>query len=298
MLKSPAFLFVLIVCSCLAAPANAQMFQNFATDTAMNNLVMQQVNQQGRQAANANDAIGTSPSFEQSTVSTTYDVNKARTRNNLASFVNKSRAVDPTGAAQMEKLFASTDIIGQIAGAMRSVGLRSNDASHAYALWWVSAWKASRGDNSTADSATYAAVAEQARRGLASSAEFTGANDALKQEMAEALMVQAALIDGMVEEHASDPKMMAQIASAVRKGASASGIELDSMTLTPEGFAEGGRKRSDASDATEGEETALAAATPSDGSAEGGTNYALIAGAGGLGLGLAFLIGKAMGKKG
>jgi hypothetical protein len=183
----------------------------------------------------------------------TYEPSKALTRANLQAFVDQTRPANPQGANQMEQLFASNDIIGQISNAMQSVGLRSNDASHAYALWWVSAWKASNGDSSTADAATYKAVAKQARRGLANSPEFADANDAAKQEMAEALMVQAALIDGMMDEYGNDPKMMRQVAHAVKKGAAASGIDLDSMTLTPDGFASGGRKRSDVGDAVLGE---------------------------------------------
>jgi hypothetical protein len=229
----------------------------------------------------------------------TFKASKTRTTANLGKFVNSSRNSDPAGAAKMEQLFASSDVIGQVGGAMRSVGLRANDVSHAYALWWVSAWKASQGDGLTADAATYAAVADQAKRGLASSPEFTAATDAQKQEMAEALMVQAALIDGMMEEYASDPKMMKQVASAVKKGALASGIDLDSMTLTPDGFASSGKRRSEAADAVKGDERALAAANdaPAD-DRMSNTQLALIAAAGGAGLAGVFMFGKAMGKKG
>ncbi len=231
-------------------------------------------------------------------VQTKFSASRSRTQSNLRNFANKTRTANPESAAKMEQLFASTDIIGQIGDIMRTVGLRSDDVSHVYAVWWVSAWRATTGDDS-ADAATYAAVAEQARRGLASSPEFANANDAQKQEMAEALMIQAAMIDGMVEQYGSDPKMMKQVASAVRKGAAASGIDLDSMTLTPEGFASVGKKRSDAGDATQGEDKALAAAdTAADDEGLGTTQLALIAAAGNAGLAGVFLFGKAMGKKG
>jgi hypothetical protein len=233
-----------------------------------------------------------------------YNISRARTRVNLQNFVNKTRANDPAGATQMEQLFASTDIIDQINGAMRSVGLSADNAADAYALWWVSAWKASRGDDSTASSASYQAVSEQAAHALSQSSDFANANDAQKQEMAEAMLVQAALIDASIETYAGDRAMMAKLSSAVKQGAAASGLDLDKMTLTEDGFVPAKpRKRSDASDAGAGEEKALAA---NDAGSAGGekdeglspTQLAMIAAAGGAGLGAVFLLGKVAGKKG
>jgi hypothetical protein len=189
----------------------------------------------------------------------------------------------------MEALFASTDVIGSISDAMSSVGLSRNNAGDAFAVYWVSAWQAANGRTDTRSIETYKAAALQAAGGLSLSPEFAAASDAQKQEMAEAFMVQAA----------SDPSQMKALARAVTQGAAASGLDLDKMTLTEDGFVPAkSRNRSDAFDVVAGEETALASATPSDTAAEGGPNYALIAGAAGAGLGLAFLFGKAMGKKG
>ncbi|MFC4292900.1 DUF6683 family protein [Sphingorhabdus arenilitoris] len=168
--------------------------------------------------------------------SLTYTASAARTKTNLQSFANKTRASDPEGAAKMEQLFASTDIIGAIGGAMDGVGLNHSNAADAFALYWVSAWKAANGDSSSAAARTYQAVAQQAARGLSSSPEFARATDAQKQEMAEAMMIQAALIDAYVEEYASDPAMLRKVSQAVMQGAKASGLELDKMTLTEGGF--------------------------------------------------------------
>ncbi len=227
----------------------------------------------------------------------TYIASKSRTRQNLLNFADKTRVTDPAQADKMEAFFASTDVIGQIGAAMVQLGLNKNNTADAFAVYWITAWQASAGDLSDYSPATYRAVAAQAARGLSQSSEFAAANDAQKQEMAEALMVQAALIGAVAEEAASDAVQLKAIGKAVKQGASASGLELDTMTLTEEGFREGGpRKRSDASD-TAGNEKALAAndtGTDDDGT----TNYALIAAAAGAGLGGVFLLGKAMGRKG
>lgn len=171
-----------------------------------------------------------------STTNLSYLSSTARTRQNLANFVKKSRATDPAGAAQMEEMFASTDVIGQIGQAMGAMGLSHTNLADAYAVYWVSAWKATRGDDSTASAATYTAVAAQAARGLASSPEFARSTDAQKQEMAEALMVQAAMVDGHLEAAADNPAQREAIAEAVLQGARASGLNLNEMTLTATGF--------------------------------------------------------------
>ncbi len=165
-----------------------------------------------------------------------YAPSKSRTRTNLQSFVNKTKANDPAGAEQMEQLFASSDVIGTIGLAMNNIGLNRNNAADAFTVYWISAWKASVGDKSTASPAAYQAASAQAARGLSSSAEFARASDAQKQEMAEALMIQAALIDAHMEAAAADPAQMKALSKAVKQGARASGLDLDSMTLTENGF--------------------------------------------------------------
>jgi hypothetical protein len=235
------------------------------------------------------------PSF-----SPTYTQNKSRTRTNLRSFVENTRATDPGTADRMEALFGSTDVIDTIGAAMRGVGLNPSNAADAFAVYWVSAWQASVGEMKTASPTAYRAVAAQAARGLSQSPEFAVATDAQKQEMAEALMVQMALIDAHKEDAASNASKLKALSKAVMQGAAASGLELDKMTLTEEGFLEGSpKKRSDASDGLPDDKQALASAGGSPrGEGLSTTNMALIAAAGGAGLAGVFLFGKAMGKKG
>jgi hypothetical protein len=131
---------------------------------------------------------------------------------------------------------------------MRSVGLSRDNAADAFAVYWISAWQAANGRTTTPSAETFKAVAAQAARGLAQSPDFTGANDAQTQEMAEALMLHAALIDGSLDDAGSDRAKQKALAKAVMQGAAASGLELDKMNLTEEGFVEGSpRKGADAS---------------------------------------------------
>ncbi len=256
-------------------------------------------NQQGSSEQNYTPAF-TPDDSGSSSVRVTYTPKRSRTKVNLRSFVAKTRATDPNTANQMEILFGSTDVIRTIGSAMRGVGLDPANAADAFAVYWVSAWQASVGEMKTASPTAYQAVAAQAARGLSQSPEFASATDEQKQEMAEALMVQMALIDAHKEESISDPAKQKALANAVLRGAAASGLELGQMVLTERGFEQGKpKKRADASDAAQGEDKAIAAANSTPGDEGLGTGQlALIAAAGGAGLAGVFLFGKAMGKRG
>lgn len=66
--------------------------------------------------------------------------------------------------------------------------------------------------------------------------ELVDADDATKQEMAESLLIQAALIIAAQEGAAHNPALMQKLADAVRQGAKASGLDLDAIQLTDTGF--------------------------------------------------------------
>lgn len=168
--------------------------------------------------------------------SLTYQPSLERRKTNLANFVKKSRANDPVGAAEMARLFASTDIIGAIGQGIAPAGLKVNNVADAYSVYWTSAWNASIGSTETPSRAAMTAVKKQASSALIASPAFVSATDAQKQEFAEALLIQAALIDASVEQAAGNPAQVKAVAKAVRQGAKASGLDLDAFELTEAGF--------------------------------------------------------------
>lgn len=157
-------------------------------------------------------------------------------KKNLAQFVAKSRKRDPQGAAQLEKLFASGDVIGQINREIGRYGFRTNDVADAYAAWWINAWLASRGRTDDPSRQQIAAVRAQAAQAMASLPQMANASDAVKQEMTEAYLVQTALIGSHLEQARGNPAQLRKIGAAVRQGARASGLDLGAMELTDEGF--------------------------------------------------------------
>jgi hypothetical protein len=80
------------------------------------------------------------------------------------------------------------------------------------------------------------AVRAQAAQALATSGLLRGISDAAKQEMAEALLIQAALIAAAMEQSQGNPATSQQIAAAVSQGARTMKVDLARMTLTENGF--------------------------------------------------------------
>jgi hypothetical protein len=165
-----------------------------------------------------------------------YTPSKERRARNLADFIAKSRKVDPEGADRLQKVFAQTDLIEAMRAPLGKAGLRIDDVADAYAAWWITAWYASRGSNETPSAGKVAAVKAQAARALSATPMMRGASDASRQQMAEALLIQAAMLDDAVEQSKARPDWMAGVRAAAAKGAKGMGLDLASMTLTDEGF--------------------------------------------------------------
>lgn len=166
----------------------------------------------------------------------TYTPVPERTRSNLASFVDRTRSMDPAGAAQLEAQFAATDIIGLLGAAMQDVGLDKNNIADAYTVWLLNAWGAAHGDLTETPPETAVAVSMQMKFAMLQAPDLLALDDAQKQEMAESLLVQAALISASAAGAAGDPQTSAEVAQAVRHGALAAGMDLDKIRLTDTGF--------------------------------------------------------------
>jgi hypothetical protein len=296
-------LYILALSLILPNPALAQMFIppfNFTPQIAAR-IVQPQLDFQRKRAGLINgqqrqQLSPAAPLARRPVATLTFVPVMSARKANLAGFVEKTRKDDPAGAAKMERLLASTDVIGAIGRGIAPYGLRVDNVADAFTVWWTAAWRAAHGDTSDADQRTTRAVQAQAVNAILTAPEMANATPAQKQQYAEALLVQAALIEASVETYKSDPKMMRQIGNAVRQGAIKSGLDLDAMTLTDQGFVPSG-KTGAADPAPGAPEQALAA---NDAPAPAAVNppYVLMAAAGGAGIGGVFLIGKMLGRRG
>ncbi len=165
-----------------------------------------------------------------------YTPSKIVRKQNLARFIQESRARNPQGMHQMEPLFSQSDIIEQIGALIRPSGLRINNVADAYTVWWITAWEAVHQTDAGSSAAMYSAVKKQAARAILDAGKITAASITTKQEMAEALLVQAALIEASRDAAAGNASQLTAIARAVNQSARAMGMDLARMTLTDNGF--------------------------------------------------------------
>lgn len=214
-----------------------------------------------------------------------------RRQANYASFVERSRKIDPAGAGQLAETL-KMDPVAMMKPELAKVGLSVDDVADAYTVYWVEAWQAVHGISGASSRATAQAVRRQAADAIAATPEFATATPAQKQEFAEAMLVQALLIGAAKEQAGGDRAKLRQVSAAVEKGARASGFDLRAVTLSEEGF--GPARKTGAADPAPGAEPQALAATED---ASSRPSYGFLAAAGGAGLGAAFLMGKAMGRR-
>lgn len=168
-----------------------------------------------------------------------------------------------------------------------------NNVADAYSVCWISAWNASRGSTETPSRVQIASVKNLIANAISATPAFISANQSQKKEYAEDLLIQSALIEAAIEKAENDPAQLRAIAKAVRKGAKASGFDLDNMTLTEDGFVLSSTETGSLETSNDNQLASVSDA-PVDSALP---NYALIAAASGAGLGGMFLLGKAMGRK-
>jgi hypothetical protein len=197
--------------------------------------VSQVVEQERRKSATRAASTGPAVSPDRA-ASLRFVASPERRRKNLASFLKKARAVDPAGADQLGALFASGDIISRIQGELAKVGLRTDNLADAYALWWINCWSAVHGDLSTPDRSTIDAVKGQAARALVAGGRTAGIPDAVKQEFAEAMLIQALLLDGSLQQAKGNAAQLRLLAAAANTGARGMGLDMTTMRLTSTGF--------------------------------------------------------------
>ncbi|ATY31877.1 hypothetical protein CVN68_07745 [Sphingomonas psychrotolerans] len=166
----------------------------------------------------------------------TYRPNTAVRQRNMQQFVARLRRVDPAGAADLQRTFARRDLVAEIGGAMRPVGLNPDNVADAMAMYLVAAYYGVRGsvDSKPSD---YRAVSAQMARAISTAPGFANASDALKQEIAESMLVQALLVDQAVQAAQRQPSAMPSIKAAIAKGArGAFGFDVAKMRLGPNGL--------------------------------------------------------------
>ena len=155
---------------------------------------------------------------------------------NLNRFALQRQQQNLTGPKDLEALLNSTEVIEAIQKTIEPYGLTINNIADVYTLWWITAWQASEGSLTKVDKVTAQAVKQQAAKIWLANPKLMEATDANKQEIAEALLVQSLLIQTAINLAGDNELSQKAVMESVRKGAAASGLALQNMQLTSEGF--------------------------------------------------------------
>lgn len=221
-----------------AVAQEINLFQNLMTDYTrihLNNMLFERAAPTQPRAPGAPPTPAVAPPVASSTA-LVYRVSAAVRQAHLARLANRMRPSDPTAAAELDALNAKGDLFNQIDAALAPMGLKSTDVGDAFTVYLMNAWLASRGRLDTPAPATVGAVRAQVAQALLATPAIAAAPDPVKQEFAEAMLIQAATIDAAQQQAAGQPARIRAIGQAVRAGASALAIDLDRIDLTPQGF--------------------------------------------------------------
>lgn len=165
-----------------------------------------------------------------------YRPNLAVRKRNMAQIADRLRRVDPAGAADLQRTFATRDPIAEMGQVMRPVGLNPDNVADAIATYLVTAYYGVRG-STQGEPAEFKAVSAQIGRALSADPAFTSAGDAVKQEMAEGMLLQAVLANQAVQAAQKQPSAMPAIKAAIGQGTRASfGMDLTRMRLGADGL--------------------------------------------------------------
>ncbi len=263
---------------------------NIAIGSAAQAHVRQSQERGARQTENDNRrslvAPGTSSSTADANVDFSYRYDRARTQQNLRTFVDRSSGGEAKAGLQ-QMLSAQPGLIQQIRSGMSSYGFDPDNAADAYAMWWMNVWMAANKQDADPSRNTIESVKRQVRNAFAATPEFANTTDAQRQEYAEALMLQASMLSTAFDQFKSDPAMLDQLAQAARQGAKANGLDLSLMTLTRDGFVP--RKGADAQGALPDSDAELASSdlpTSDESPFDGGLALGALAGVGIMVLGV------------
>lgn len=217
-----------------ASPAPAQMFSNFAGQTAMNNLIMANVNQRGQRNAYAAERGKASATRDAATATSDFAFSPSPQlrRNTVNEFLTSLSRSDPGNATNLRNIHAKDDLIEQINRRLPQAGLNPNNLADAYALWWVASWEAAHQRDMGMSKTMYHAVRQQVVAAMGNSPLFRQFNNGQKQKFTESLLLHSLLIDQA--RVSSLPKD--EIGKAVTEGARKMGLDLNAMTLTQTGF--------------------------------------------------------------
>ena len=169
--------------------------------------------------------------------STRFRPNLAARRRMVATWTAQTRAANPRIAANLKRDLAGRDPIVALSSNIARYGLRTDDVADVVTVYLVSSWQGIRGDFADPPLAPVRAARAQMRQVLLSNPRFASAPNAVKQQMAEALLLQMVVDSQSVLVARGNPAQMTRARNTIRQNAIRTlKVDLAKMKLTNQGF--------------------------------------------------------------
>ncbi len=158
-------------------------------------------------------------------------------KQSIANFISRVRQSDPQNAGALEKDLTTKDIFAALDKKLAGYGMKTNSLTDALTAYVIVAWEAVHGSNDDPQKAAVLAVREQMARALGGVPALASVPDAKKQELAEAFILQAMLIDSYIVGAKKTPELMPKVTTAIATGTRSSlGFDLTALKLTSSGL--------------------------------------------------------------
>ena len=151
--------------------------------------------------------------------------------------VANARKANPADAAKLKQVLDSGAMRKEVAGYLSKYGMSANNVADTTALYLATAWLATRASAADPTPAQMRGLRTQVASVMAGMPDMASASNSVKQEIAEANILQASFASLMANRAAADPKLAPQVRSAVIKGVQSSyQMDLGSLELTNDGL--------------------------------------------------------------
>lgn len=166
-----------------------------------------------------------------------FRVDPAARRRNLDEFVARASQLDPAAGRQVGQLFEEQQGFEQVATWMRRYGMDPANLADCVTVYLSSAWLATHATNADPSRAQVLGLRAQVTRAMLSLSGVAQASNDLKQGMADAVILQAAVTDGLGGRAQTDPTARGTVRESVAKVVSdAYNFDILSVRYTDAGF--------------------------------------------------------------
>ncbi len=156
---------------------------------------------------------------------------------NIETFIARTPSAHRADAARLRTINEGGQVFAAMDQALGKHGLSTSNLADAYTTWWMMAYNGAHGISGDPTTQQVLGVRRQATAALMAVPGIGSMDDAAKQEMADALLIQAFLVASLIHDAEQNPSLWPQVKNAVAAGARASGLDVQSMQMTSTGFA-------------------------------------------------------------